>query len=174
VQRESRPARRLLALLFIAGVLILLDQSADLIATVLSRPADPSAASWRFGVFGMVASRASALLVGDVMLFAAATALGWRSVLKVLGALHLLLAVGVLAGLVLFLLDAVQVRGAVAADATRGYAAAVVRTGLVALATGITFAWAGLAAWGAGSRHRGGRAGAESLVVVARKEGPEA
>jgi hypothetical protein len=158
--------------LFIAGLLILLDQSADLIATVLSRPADPSAANWRFGVFGMVASRASALLVGDVMLFVAATALDWRSLLRILGAFHLVLAAAVLVGLGLFLLDAVQVRGAVSAEGARGYVAAVVRTGVVALAAGITFAWAGVVAWSAGARSRGTRAGADSLVVVPKKEGP--
>lgn len=175
MQNVSRPIRRLLAVLFAAGLLIVLDQSADLIATLLSRTTDISAPSWRFGLFGMVASRTSALLLGDVMLFASATALGWRTMLRGLGALHLGLAAGGLAGLVLFLLDAVQVRGAVPEQSTSAFSAAVFRAGTVALAGAITLGWAGVAAWRtAGPRPRGGRPPSESLLVTDAKERPGA
>ena len=170
MQLASRPARRLLAVLFAAGLLILLDQSADLIATLLSRDVAPSVPSWRFGLFGLVASRTSALLAGDVMLFASATALEWRNMLKTLGALHLVLAAGAGAGLVLFILDAVQVRGAVPAQSTSAFSAAAFRAGVVALGGAVTFAWAGVAAWRtAGPGPRGGP-GAESLLVADTRE----
>ena len=175
MQNASRPSRRLLAVLFAAGLILLLDQSADLIATVLSRPADFSAPNWRFGLFGLVASRTSALLVGDVMLFAAATLLGWRNLLRALGALHLVLAAATLAGLVLFILDTVQVRGAVPAPSTRAFSAAVFRAGAVALAGAITLAWAGIAAWRTGQPPSGGgRRGSESLLVADSNKGSQA
>ncbi len=175
MQNASRPVRRLLTVLFAAGLLILLDQSADLIATMLSRKTDISAPNWRFGIFGLVASRASALLVGDVMLFMSAAALGWRSMLRTLGALHLVLAAGVLTGLVLFVLDAVQVRGAVPAESTRAFSAAAFRAGVVALAGAFTLAWAGVAAWRtAAPPPRSGRPASESLVVAEPRKGREA
>jgi hypothetical protein len=170
VQTVSRPARRLLAVLFAAGLLILLDQSADLIATLLSQKIDPSAANWRFGLFGLVTSRASALLVGDVMLLAATSALGWRYCLKVLGVLHLLTAGGALAGLVFFLLDAVQLRGGVPAQSAGAFSAAVFRAGIMALAGGVTLAWAGVAAWRSSEgRPRDGRSAADTLLVADAK-----
>jgi hypothetical protein len=170
VQHASRPARRLLAVLFAAGLLILLDQSADLIATLLSREVALTAPNWRFGIFGLVASRTSALLAGDVMLFASATALGWRRALRALGAVHLLLAAGGMAALVLFVLDWVQVRAAVPAQSAGEFSAAAFRAGVVALGGVVTFAWAGVAAWRtAAPRPRTGH-GAESLLVTDTKE----
>ena len=149
MHRSPRPARRLLAVLFAAGLLILLDQSADLIAILLSRTADMAAPNWRFGLFGLVINRTSALLVGDVMLLASATALA------------------------LFGLDAIQVRGAVPAHSMGTFTAAALRTGVVALAGAITLAWAGVAAWRtAGIRPRGGRQASPPLVVTDLNEGP--
>jgi len=173
VHKSSRAVRRLLAVLFAAGLLILLDQSADLIAILLSRKADLSAANWRFGLFGLVTNRTSALLVGDAMLLASATALGWRNMLKVLGSLHLVLATGALAGLALFVLDAVQVRRVVPAQSLATFSVAALRTGVVALAGAITLGWAGVAAWRtAGIRPRSDRQAAPPLVVTDTKEGP--
>lgn len=171
MQTVSRPGRRLLAVLFAAGLLILVDQSVDVIATTLSRPTDLSAPNWRFGLFGLVASRTSALVVGDVMLLASAAALGWRNILKALGALHLALALAALAGLGLFVLDAIQVRSAVPEQSTGAFSAAVFRAGVVALAAGLTLAWAGIAAWRtAGTGPRSGRHASEALLVPESKE----
>jgi len=152
--------------LFAAGLLILVDQSADLIAILLSRPTDIASPNWRFGLFGMVTSRTSALLVGDVMLFAAATALGWRSMLRALGVLHFGLGAAGLAGLVLFGLDAVQVRGSVPTQSAAAFSAAALRAGLVALIGAVTLGWAGLAAWQSShARPRGGREAPEAVLV---------
>jgi hypothetical protein len=159
--------------LFAAGLLILLDQSADLIAILLSRKADMAAPNWRFGLFGLVINRTSALLVGDVMLLASATALGWRNMLKVLGSLHLVLAACALTGLALFGLDAVQVRGAVPAHSMGTFTTAALRTGVVALAGAFTLAWAGVAAWRtAGIRPRSERQASPPLVVTDLNQGP--
>jgi hypothetical protein len=157
VQKASLPRRRLLAVLFAAGLIILLDQSADLVATLLSRRIETSAPNWRFGLFGLVAGRTSALLLGDVMVLAAVVALGWRNMLRVLAVAHLLLGVCAVAGLALFILDAAQVRGAVPADSAGVYSSAVYRAGIVMLAAAIFLPWAGIAAWrtsGTGSARR--------------------
>ncbi|HEU5219793.1 MAG TPA: hypothetical protein VFU23_14130 [Gemmatimonadales bacterium] len=173
MQQGSRLPRRLLILLFVAGLLILLDQTADLIATILSRKADPSAANWRFGLFGLVASRTSALVVGDVMLFASVVVLGWRTMLKTLGALHLLLAVAALAGLVVFVLDAVQVKGGVPAQAAVAYSGAVFRAGVVSLVAALALGWAGVAAWRTARPVSRGEQGGSGSLMVGKKSGPK-
>lgn len=171
VQEAARPHRAILAVLFGAGLLILVDQAADLLATLLARPIEFGAPSWRFGVFGLLASRASALVVGDVMLFVAAAALGWRSTLRGLGVIHLLLAAALAAGLVLFLLDSFQVRATVPAQSAGAFSAAVARAGFVALAGLAALMWAGIAAWRAtGSEHRRRRRARAPLLVSEGKD----
>lgn len=173
MQKASRPTRRLLAVLLAAGLIILLDQAADLTATVLSRPVDFSAANWRFGLFGLIAGRTSALLAGDVMLFTATVLLGLRKTLRTLGALHVALALAILAGLVLFVLDVIQVRGAVPPASTDAFSAAVFRAGVIALAGGITAAWAGIAAWRTAGSWSGRRSGTEHMLVTDSGKGAE-
>lgn len=172
MQKASLPSRRLLAVLFAAGLLILLDQTADLVATLVSRKVDASAPSWRFGLFGLIAGRASALLVADVMMWTAVLALGWRRTLRALGAAHLLLGVGATLGLALFILDAAQVRGAVPAESAAAYTSAAFRAGIVILASAIILFWAGIAAWRSGGyRPQRDAASADSLLVTEPKTG---
>ena len=175
MQIVARPHRGILAVLFGAGLLILLDQAADVLAALLARPVELGAPSWRFGLFGMLTSRASVLVVGDVMLFVAAAALGWRSTLRGLGVVHMLLAATVAVGLILFLLDALQVRATVPAQLAGAVSAAAARAGVVALAGFAALAWAGIAAWRAtGKGHRRDRSVPAPLLVSERKDGPAA
>jgi hypothetical protein len=174
VQSDSRPVRRLLGVLFLAGLVILVDQSADLAATLLSRKIEVSAPAWRFGVFGLVAARTSTLLIGDVLLFASVVMLQWRTVIRALAAAHLLLAVAGLAALTLFLLDAIQVRGGMPPQGTAAFTAAVVRAALVTGAVVLTFAWAGVAAWRSGTGTPKGRRGSSpSLLVTDARDRPD-
>jgi hypothetical protein len=124
---SSHAVRRLLGLLYLAGILVLADQAADLAATVLAKPLAPSQASWRFGVFGLLMTRASVFLIADVMLFIAAVALGHRKVLRALGALHALVALALLAGLLLFSLDWLQIRRDVSQAGARTFDLAALR-----------------------------------------------
>ena len=140
----TSPMRNLLALSYLAGVLVLADQIADLAATLLATNAAPGLASWRFGAFGLMASRGSVFLLADVMLFIGAIGLGHRRVLRALGIGHLLIAGLILGGLVLFALDWIQVRSRVKASATRPFDLAAVRAAGVA-ALGLAIAtWAGV------------------------------
>lgn len=137
--------RKLFALLYLAGFLILADQVIEVVAALLSGSPAPSVATWRFGAFGVVTGRISALLVADAFFFAAAIGLEQRLTLRGLAWLHVLLTlVGVLA-LFLFALDAIEVR----ARSRGGLAgpigwAALRAVAMIALTTGL-LAWAAIA-----------------------------
>jgi hypothetical protein len=156
--------RKLLALLYLAGFLIAVDQLADVLVTVLSTPVAFDSVQWRFGVFGLLATRTSVLLMAEVMVFAAAVGLDHRNLLAGLGVLNLVLAVCVLAGLVLFALDALQLRSMVRAGSALRYDSATLRAAGVALFAGILLAWSGIASLRAGSFGKGRQREAALLI----------
>jgi hypothetical protein len=138
--------RKLLALLYLAGALIAIDQIADLIATLLANPVSLGAVQWRFGAFGLAATRGSVLLVAEIMLFAAALGLEHPGVLRFLGVLNLVLAVVLVAWLGLFALDTLQVRSAVDPGAPRArYTTAAARAGSIAVLLVLLLGWSGIA-----------------------------
>lgn len=149
--------RRLFGLLYLAGLFIVADQAADVLANLLAHPVKPESVEWRFGTFGLLATRASALLVGDAMLFAAAIGLGHAMVLRILGALHLLLAAAVGAALVGFALDMVQIRRLVSDRAERRFDSAALRAAITAGLGIVVLGWAGIAALRAGRTSSGKR-----------------
>src|ERR1041385_6874377 len=159
--------RKLLALLYLAGFLIAVDQLADVLVTVLSTPVAFDSVQWRFGVFGLLGTRTSVLLMAEVMVFAAAVGLDHRTLLAGLGVLNLVLAVCVLAGLVLFALDALQLRSMVRAGSALRYDSATLRAARaagVALFAGILLAWSGIASLRAGSFGKGRQREAALLI----------
>ncbi|MGQ0702596.1 MAG: hypothetical protein ACT4PM_05635 [Gemmatimonadales bacterium] len=150
------PVRKLLGLLYLAGILMLADQFIEILAALLmgSFAPAPGAATWRFGAFGTVAGRFGLLLIADAFLFAAAIGLEHRVVLRSLGVIHLLLAVITLAALLVFGLDALEVRGrAQPPMAGRVTIAALRAAGLAALAIAI-MSVAGVASLRATRKHR--------------------
>ena len=131
--------RKLFSLLYLAGFLLMADQLMEALAVLLASAPSPSSVSWRFGAVGLIAGRLSVFLVGDTFLFAAAIALEHRVALRALGWAHLALATIGLMVLLVFGLDAIQIRGR-----TAGFHApvnlAAFRAGLsVALAVGLMF-----------------------------------
>jgi hypothetical protein len=138
--------RKLLALLYLAGALIAIDQIADLIATLLANPVSLGSVQWRFGTFGLAATRGSVLLVAEVMLFAAALGLEHARAVRFLGVLNLVLAAGVAAWLGLFALDTLQLRGMVAPGARGRYVVPAVRAGGIAALLVLLLGWSGIAA----------------------------
>jgi hypothetical protein len=165
----THPAtRRLLALLYVVGFLIAADQLADLLTTILSAPMAPSSAQWRFGVFGTFASRAGLFLVAEVLLFTAALALEHRTAVRLLGALNLLLALAVLAGLGLFALDVLELRRGVGAAAAGLYDSAALRAGVVSLLGAGLLGWSGWTALRAARDEAGRRRKGASIIVEAR------
>lgn len=160
------PARRLLALLYLVGVIILIDQLADVAATILLQPVASGTANWRVAVFGLVASRASIFLIADVLCIVAAVGLEHRRVLRLFSVVHGGLALAVLIGVLLFSLDAVEVLRTVRPAARSAFVAAAARAVTVALVGLLLLAWASVAGWRASRPpHRKGRSGPDSLLV---------
>jgi len=157
--------RRLLALLYLAGALIAVDQIADLAATLLANPVTLDSPQWRFGAFGLAATRGRVLLVADILLFAAALGLDQTRVVRVLGVVNLLAAVGVVAALGLFTLDAVQFSQSIKAEAARRYAAAAVRAGSIAVLGTVLLVWSGIVALRIGRHAKGGTHAPGPLLI---------
>ena len=104
----SPQGRRLLGLLYVAALVIFLDQALDLVASVW--PMRFGTATWRFGTFGLGLGRLEFLALADAMAVATAIWLEHRRVLVWLGIIHLLVGVFLAAGIGLFVLDGLQVR----------------------------------------------------------------
>lgn len=160
-------------MLYLAGTLLLVDQLADLTATLIANTPAPGTAAWRFGAFGLLTSRVSVFLLADVMLFAAAVGLAHRRVLRLLGVAHLMLVPLLLGGLTLFGLDWVQVRGQVSDRGSSRFDLAGIRAAALALLTTILAGWGGLTAFRAGrSHHNGSRDEAEvAPLLTGRRKG---
>jgi len=169
VKTAHPETRRLVALLYVVGLLMAADQLADLLSTILSAPPAPSVAQWRFGVFGLFASRAGGLLVAEVLLFTPAIILEHRTALRLLGALNLLLALAVLTGLGLFALDTLELRRGVAAAAAGQYTAAALRAGIVTLLGGGLLGWSGWVALRSGAGDAARRRKSAPLIVEPQK-----
>jgi hypothetical protein len=149
--------RNLLVLLYVVGVLLMADQAVDLGVTLMASPVAFESAQWRFGLFGLLISRGSVLLVADVMVFAAALSLEHRTVIRLLGALHLALGVALLAGLGLFVLDTLELRRMVRTEASQLYNLTAVRAGLIGLLGAALLLWSGVRALAVTRRSGRGR-----------------
>ena len=169
---ELQPSRRLLGLLYLAGGLILADQLADLTATLLANPPLPATTSWRFGTFGLVMSRASVFLMADVLIFAGALSLGHRTMVRALGIIHLVFAPALLAGLGMFALDWLQVRGQVGEQGRRAFDLAALRAAGLGFLGAVIAGWGGLAAFRAArvSKPKGGRRQDGPLLMDIRRD----
>jgi hypothetical protein len=152
-------ASPLLFLLYPLGLLIFADQVTDVLALLMAQPAvETGSAQWRFITFGLVTSRITALVLADVMILGAAVLLQHRIMLRVMGFLHLLVAITLAVTLVLFLLDALELRSLMRFDDRQRLVAAASRTFVVTSLAILACAAAGILALRAtrSSRHRRG------------------
>jgi hypothetical protein len=122
----SPQGRRLLSLLYVAAVLISLDQLIDLLGGVW--PFQFGVVGWRFGAFGLGVARLEFLALADALAVATAIFLEHRRVLLFLGAVHLLLGLFLVAGLGLFMLDGLQIRRMMRPERVRQLDVAALRT----------------------------------------------
>lgn len=157
--------KRLLGLLYLAGILLAGDQIADLISTLLANPVAFDSVEWRFGAFGLAVSRVSVFLVADVMLFTAAIARDDRHALRLLGVLNLAIALALVVGVGLFGLDALQLRRMVRQGAARRYDAATIRAGGVALLGVVVLGWSGITSFRSSGDSRGARKASASMLI---------
>jgi hypothetical protein len=140
-QPLARPAA-LPAILYLTAGVILVDQLAILLASVL--PLSPGAVQWRFGAVGLAASRATPFLLADLLLLAAGLLGSHRGVLRTLGFFHLFLAPLLLSLVALFVLDAMEVRQGLPLDARRQALVSSGRALVALLALTVFVVWVGL------------------------------
>jgi hypothetical protein len=118
--------RRLLSLLYVAAALIVLDQTLDLFSALY--PFRTDLPNWRVGAFGVTLARLEYLALADALAVATAFYLEHRKVLIGLAAAHLVVGVGILAGLGLFTLDTLQIRRLMQPERVRRLDIAALRT----------------------------------------------
>ncbi|MFN2317805.1 MAG: hypothetical protein ABR551_07705 [Gemmatimonadales bacterium] len=116
---DSAPARQVAWALYALGALLWLAPLADLAAGIGSL--NVSVVQWRFGTTGLLSSALILPITGLVFWFAAAVILEQRRALQVLFGVALTMLVLIAGALVLFTLDALQVRIQVRQDAKRSY-----------------------------------------------------
>lgn len=171
----SDPAvRKLFGLLYLAGFLVLADQVIEILAALFmgSAPPAPGAASWRFGAFGLVAGRLGLLLLGDVFLFAAAIGLEHRIVLRLLGVIHVFLAAIALAALLVFGLDALEMRGRAQGPMVAPVSVAALRAGGLVVLAIVIMTGAGVTSIRATRKHRRKGHSREIPTITAAGGGP--
>lgn len=140
-QPLARPAA-LPAILYLTAGVVLVDQLAILLASVL--PWAPGAVQWRFGAVGLAAGRATPFLLADLLLLAAALLGNHRGFLRALAFLHLFLAPLVLSVVALFVLDTMEVRQSLPLEARRQALLSAGRALVALLALSLFAVWVGL------------------------------
>lgn len=126
---ESAPARQVAWALYAIGALLWLAPLADLAAGIGSL--NFGVVQWRFGTTGLLSSALVLPITGLVFWFAAAVLLEQRRALQVLFGVAVMMLVLIAGALVLFALDAIQVRIQVREDAKRSYDLATMKAVLV-------------------------------------------
>lgn len=127
-----KPNRAVAGTLYLAAVVILVDQVAILAASIY--PLAPDSVNWRFGAIGLAAGRATPFLIGDLLLLAAGFLAGHRGFLRVLAVAHVLMAVLLLGGLGMFSLDTLEIRQLLPLDARTSALSSAGRAAIALLA----------------------------------------
>ena len=123
-----RPSEALRKFLLLAGLVILIDQSAILIASIV--PPAPSSAQWRFGAVGLAAGRATPILVADLLLLLSLFASGSRIALRVIAAIHVLFSLAAIGALGIFALDMLEIRSLQPLDGRTPMMASAIRAAI--------------------------------------------
>ena len=130
-----KPSGPVAGILYLAAIVVLLDQAAILAASVYPIAAD--SVNWRFGAVGLAAGRATPFLLADLLLLAGGMLGGHRGFLRVLAGLHVLFAVILLAALGMFVLDTLEIRQLIPLDARQQALASATRAALALIAVTI-------------------------------------
>jgi hypothetical protein len=105
------------------------------------------AIQWRFGVVGLFGNAFLGPMTGIVLLAVLAALLEHRVFLRVVATLALLLTLVTASGWVVFVLDALQLRGAVKPQSLRGFEVAAVKALLGLSCATLLGLWVGIAGW---------------------------
>lgn len=164
--------RRVLWLLYVVAVVILLDQSLEVLSLVW--PLRFPIASWRFGTLGLALGKLEFLALADALLLAAAVFLEHRGFLRVLGVVHTVVGLALLAALAVFLLDGIQLRQVVIPERRREMTIAGIRSLILGAAAGMACLIAGISLWRsqrAEPKREQAQARGDTLLVGAKRGG---
>ena len=123
-----KPSGPVAGILYLAAIVILLDQLAILAASIY--PIAVDSVNWRFGAVGLLAGRATPFLLADLLFIAGGMLAGNRGFLRFLAVLHVLLAVVLLAALGMFVLDTLEIRQLIPLDARKQALASATRAAI--------------------------------------------
>lgn len=137
------PSRFVFVALYAAALVVLLDQAAELVASMY--PFQIGDIQWRFGAFGLIVGRTTTAVLVDVLVFMAALGLMHRSVLGAWAIVHLVAAVALVIGLVSFSLDALELRRRAVPEVAGTFDLAAGRAAVVVLVVAVYCVWAGVA-----------------------------
>lgn len=131
--------RAVLPPLSAVAFLLIASPTVDLIGAIV--PPRPGEVSWRFGVFGLLTNALVTPMLGLAIMQVVANLLEqWKTVRRIT-LFNLVLAIVLLLGLGLFILDYVQLRQAVTGSSRNAYDAAAVKALLVAILELGVLAW---------------------------------
>lgn len=129
---------------FIAAMMIVLPLSE---LTLAAWPLRPGAIQWRFGLLGLSGNTFLGPMTGLALLALAAALLEHRLFLRSLAVIALLLAALAASGWAVFVLDALQLRGAVKPQAVRGFEVAAAKALVGLSCTTLLCLWIGVGGW---------------------------
>ena len=130
-----KPSGPAAGILYLAAVVVLLDQTAILAASIY--PIAAESVNWRFGAVGLAAGRATQFLLADLLLLAGGMLAGHRGFLRIFAGLHVLIALLLLAMLGMFSLDTLEIGQLIPLDARQQALASATRAGLALTAVAI-------------------------------------
>ncbi len=156
--------RFLFAALYAAAIVVLLDQAAELFASLY--PFSLGDLQWRFGAFGLLVGRTTTAVLVDALVFLAATGLGHWRLLRAWGLVHLIAAALLAVGMGAFSLDVVELRRKAAPEVVGTFDLAAGRAAIVVLAVVIFCIWAGVVLLR--TPRRAGSKSSDGLLVVNR------
>jgi hypothetical protein len=169
----SSRGRTVVGVLVPVALLLIVSPAADLVAALI--PIRPGEVSWRFGAYGLITNSLITPILGLAIILVVSEHQEWTRSMTVTAAVCALLALMLVAGFALFVLDYIQLRQAVGRAARGPYDAAAFKAMLVAaLEAGVLLAMS-LAAFRARTsdpslNHR--RRERVGLVVQVEKEAP--
>lgn len=125
----------------IAGLLVVLPML-DLVVNVW--PIRPGDVQWRYGTLGLLSGFLLTPLLGIVLAYAAAVVLEHRAVIRALAVLSLAVAVGLVVGALLFVLDALQFRSQAPPEALATFDRGMIKAFVKHLVVAGSVGWLGL------------------------------
>ncbi len=147
--------RAVLPPLSAVAFLLIASPAVDLIGAVV--PPRPAEVSWRFGVFGLFTNALVTPMLGIAIMQVVANLLErWKTVRRI-AIFNLILAIVLLLGLGLFVLDYLQLRQAVTGSSRNAYDAAAIKAILVGVLELGVLAWLVVSGFQAVSGEAGGK-----------------